>query len=50
MSWGPWQILLFLFMLAIPVVIVGGIVAFVIFVLNSQKPQKPQTQQDGQVS
>ena len=47
MAVGPWQILLFLFVLAIPVVIVGVVVAVVYFVLKSQKPQSLH---DGQKS
>jgi mannose/fructose/N-acetylgalactosamine-specific phosphotransferase system component IIC len=50
MAVGPWQILLFLFVLAIPVAFVGVVVAVVYFVLKSQKPQTPQTPQDGQKS
>ena len=42
MTWGPWQLLLVLFLLAIHVVVVGLIVAVVYFVLKSQKPQISQ--------
>ena len=42
MAWGPWQILLVLFLLGIPVVVVGVMVAVVYFVMKSQKPQASQ--------
>ena len=42
MAWGPWQILLVLFFLAILVAGVGLVVAVVYFVLKSQKPQTSQ--------
>ena len=47
MTPGPLQILLILILLAIPVVVVGLVVAVVLFILKSQKPQSLH---DGQKS